>query len=202
MWLPSTHLFFPQGSSHHSKVNSTTIHPAAQAKILGLLLNFSFSHTPYPIVQKILLALSSEYTWKLMFIHHFLHYNCCPSNNLLIGHPDFNLFNPVARISVWEQRIMFSLTYNSNGFSLYQKSLLCPTESHTLWPLPASPTSVFQSLPHSLCPSHMGLLAISQTDGACSCLRVFALAGLLPTCKHLRGSLPHFIQASVQILLT
>ena len=47
----------------------------------------------------------------------------------------------------------------------------------------------------------MGVLAISQRDEECSCLRAFALAGLLPTSKHLHGLLPHSLQISAQILL-
>lgn len=131
----------------------------------------------YPTVQEILSALPSKYTWNLMFIHHFLHYRCCPSNNLLTGLPDFQSFQRSKLVSAFgNKRLCSYIRYQK--LSLSRKSIVSYKESHSLWPLLASPTS------SSFNPSS---LTVSQPHGTplpllrwrnSSCLRAFALAGL------------------------
>ena len=112
-------------------------------------LDFIFSSlTSYPTVQEILSAPPSKYTWNLMFIHHFLRYESCSSNNLLTDLPDFNLFNPAASISLWEQNIM--LLYKMPKASPFPKSLYRVLQSSTVsdhyWPLPPHHLSISPSL--------------------------------------------------------
>lgn len=134
--------------------------------------DFIFSSlTSYPTVQESLSTLPSKCTWNLMFIPHFLHYKCCPSNSLLTGLPDFNLFNAAASISLWEQKIM--LLYKMPKALPFQKFIMSYKVSQSLTPTGLSHL-VSQSLPCSLSPSHMGLLFSNRwrtllSQSLCTC---------------------------------